>query len=76
MVHVDKVKTWWSEYYDGFSKDSCTITVTEWGNGMGFDVDIDHDIPSMKHRIQLTYQQLETLNIIFSEINKDEEPIE
>lgn len=60
MVKIEKVKTIECKLnaFDLLARDSEYITVTEWANGEGFDVDINDK------RFGLTYGQLKAINIL------------
>lgn len=60
MVKIEKVKTIECKLnaFDLLAKDSDYITITEWANGEGFDVDINDK------RFSLSYGQLKAINIL------------
>lgn len=65
MVKIEKVKTIECKLnaFDLLAKDSDYITVTEWANGEGFDVDINDK------KFGLTYGQLKAINILSSALD-------
>ena len=67
MVKIEKVKTIECKLnaFDLLAKDSDYITVTEWANGEGFDVDINDK------KFGLTYGQLKAINILSTALEYD-----
>ena len=65
MIKIEKVKTIECKLnaFDLLAKDSDYITVTEWANGEGFDVDINDK------KFGLTYGQLKAINILSSALD-------